>query len=104
MPLFNDLCSEDQVHVVNFLWNSPSDGLFYINKIVWNSYGDSIKLSGIKIQENSLSDLNLEVHPRTSNWTSLYYRIDDYQTFYHDSAINQHIFGELSDYMSMYID
>ena len=97
MPIF-DIQNEDDEHLVNFLWNSPENGLLYINRIVWNGYGDPIKLTGIKIEENGLSDLYLEVFPDTPNWKSLGRRLTDYQAFYRGHAIAQHIFGELRDY------
>lgn len=103
MPIFN-VQNEDDYHFVNFLWNSPESGLLYINKIVWNGYGDPIKLFGIKIEDNGLSDLQLEVFQHTPNWTSLSHRLDSYREYYRESALSQHIFGELTDYMSMYLN
>ena len=84
--------------MVNFLWNSPENGLLYTNRIVWNGYGDPIKLTGIKIEENGLSHLYLKVFPDTPSWKSLGRRLTDYQAFYRGHPIAQHIFGELRDY------
>ena len=41
---------------------SPRNDLMYINIIVWDS--DRITLTGIKMEENGLSDLFLEVFPK----------------------------------------
>ena len=97
MPIFH-VGNEDEEHNVNFLWKSPENGLLYINRIRWNGNGDPIKLKGLKIEENGLSDLDLEVFPDTVSWKSLGKRLSSYREFYRDNALSQHTFGELTDY------
>ena len=50
MPVF-DIQNEDDKHLEVFLWNSPENGLLYINKIVWNGYGDPIMVMGKKLKK-----------------------------------------------------
>lgn len=93
----------DEHHIVNFLWNSPQNGLLRINKLIWNGYGDPIRLIGFSINPQGVSPLYLEVVAHTPNWSSLSYRLEDYQQYYTESAIKEHVYGELCDYMSMYL-
>ena len=95
---------EDDRHYVNFLWNSPRNGILYIKKIVWNGYGDPIKLFGYNFQNVPPSDICLEVYPHTPNWTSVYWRLSEYQHLFIDNAINEHVFRELVDYLAMSIE
>ena len=97
------LCPEkDEQHFVQFLCDSPNNGILFIEKIVWNAQGDPIRLFGKFIGQQGLVDLYLEVFPYTLTWRHLYFRLLDYKQFYEDNTINQHIFGELTSFMSMY--
>ena len=40
MPLY----PEKDEHLVQFLWDSPRNGILFINKNVWNAQGDHIRL------------------------------------------------------------
>ena len=91
---------EDEIHIVSFQWNSPQNGLLYVNRVVWNSYGDPIRLYGVSIENNNFSQFYLEVVRNTPNWQSLAERLNKYQQHYTESAIKEHVFGELCDYMS----
>ena len=91
--------NEDEIHVVNFQWNSPQNGTLYVNRIVWNGHGDPIVLSGFSIENNNFSPFYLEVVENTPNWKSLSKRLSKYQQHYKESAIKEHVFGELCDYM-----
>ena len=95
---------EDDRHYVNFLWNSPGNGILYFNKIVWNGYGDPIKLFGYNFQNVPPSDICVQVYPHTPNWTSLYWRLSEYQHLYIDNPLNEHVFGELVNYLAMSIE
>ena len=91
-------------HYVNFRWNSLSNGILYIKKIVWNGYGDPIKFYGYNFQNVPPSDIYVEVYPHTPNWTSFYWQSSEYQHLYIDNPVNEHVFGELVDYLAMSID
>ena len=99
MPLYPE---KDEQHSVQFLWDSPNNGILFINKIVWNAQGNPIRLFGKFIGQQGLGDLYLEVFPNTLTWRHLYFRLLDYKQFYEDTMTNQHIFGELTNFMSMY--
>ena len=99
MPLYPD---KGEQHLVQFLWESPHNGILFINKIVWNAQGDPIGLFGKFIGQQGLVDLYLEVFPNISTWRHLYFRLLEYKQFYEDTTTNQHIFGELTNFMSMY--
>ena len=99
MPLYLE---KDEQHLVQFLWDSPNNGIPSINKIVWNAQGDPIRQFGKIIGQNGLGDLYLEIFPNTSTWQHLYFRLLDYKQFYGNSTTNQHIFGELTSFMSIY--
>ena len=101
MPLYPE---KDEQHLVQFLWDSPNNGILFINKIVWNAQGDPIRLFGKFTGQQGLGDLYLEVFPNTLTWRHLYLRLLDYKQFYEDTTTNQHIFGELTNFMSMYPD
>ena len=97
------LCPQkDEQHLKQFLWDSPNNGIFFVNKIVWNAQGDPIRLFGKFIGQQRLSDLYLEVFPNTPTWRHLYFHLLDYKQFYEDTTINRHTFGELTNFMSMY--
>ena len=98
MPLY----PEKDEHLVQFLSDSPHNGILFINKIVWNAQGDPIKLFKKFIGQQGLNDLYLEVFPNTLTWRHLYFRLLDYKQFYEDTTTNQRIFGELTNFMSMY--
>ena len=72
MPLYPEKVEQ---HLVQFLWDSPNNGIRFINKIVWNAQGDPNRLFGKFIGQHGLGE---------------------------DTTINQHIFGELTNFMSMY--
>ena len=93
---------KDEQHLVQFLWDSPNNGILFINKIVWNAQGDPIRLIGKFIGQQGFGDLYLEVFPNTLPWRHLCFRLLDYKQFYEETMTNQHIFGELSNFMSMY--
>ena len=40
MPLYNE---KDEQHLVQFLWDLPNNGIFFINKIVWKAQGEPIR-------------------------------------------------------------
>ena len=99
MPLYPE---KDEQHLVQVLWDSPNNGILFIEKIVWNAQGDSIRLFGKFIGQNELGDLYLEVFPNTSIWRYLFFRLLDYKQFYEDTTTNRHIFAELTNFVSMY--
>ena len=97
------LCTEkDEQHLVQFLWDSPHNGILFINKIVWNAQGDPNRKFERFIGQHGLGDLYLEVFPYTLTWRHLYFRLLDYKQFYEGTTANQHKFGELTNFMSMY--
>ena len=93
--------NEDDEQFVNCIGKSPSHGLLYINKIVWNGNGDPIKLFGYNFQEFPPNDYYLQVFPHTPNWTSLCSLLAEYRHLYKDNFVNEHVFGELIDHLSM---
>ena len=95
---------EDNRHYVNLFWNAPGNGILNINKIAWNGYGDTIKLSGFNFENVPLSDICVEVYPHTPNWTSLCWRHSEYQHLKIDNPVNEYVFGELVDYLAMGIE
>ena len=99
MPLYLE---KDEQHLVQFLWDSSNNGILFSNKIIWNARGDPIRLFGKFIDQHELGDLYLEVSPNTLTWRHLYFRLLDYKQFYEDTTTNQHIFGELTNFLSMY--
>ena len=99
MPLYPE---KDEQRLVQFLWDSPNNGILFIEKIVWNAQGDPISLFGKLIGQNGLGDLYLEVFPNTLTWQHLYFHLLEYKQFYQDTTTNQHILGELTNFMSMY--
>ena len=99
MPLYTE---KDEKHLEQFLWDSPHNGILFINKIVWNAQGDPIIIFGKFVGQHGLGDLYLEVFANTLAWRHLYLRLLDYKQFYEDTTTNQHIFGELTNFMSMY--
>ena len=99
MPLYPE---KDEQHLVQFLWDSPNNGILFIEKIVWNAQGDPIRLFGRYIGQNRLRDLYLEVFPNILTWRQVYFRLLDYKQFSEDTTTNQHIFGELTNFLSMY--
>ena len=101
MPLYPE---KDEQHLVQFLCDSPNKGIRFINKFVWNAQGDPIRLFGEFIGQQGLGYLDLEVFPNTLTWRHLYFRLLDYKQFFEDTTTNQHIFGELTNFMSMYLE
>ena len=101
MPLYPE---KDEQHLVQFLWDSPHNGILFISKIVWNAQGDPITIFGKFIGQHGLGDLYLEVFPNTLTWRHLYLHSLDYKQFYEDTTTNKHIFGELTIFMSMYLE
>ena len=99
MPLYPE---KDEQHLVQVLWDSANNGILFNEKIVWNAQGDPIRLFGKFIGQYGLGDLYLEVSLNTLTWRHLFFRLLDYKQFYEDTATNQHIFGELTNFMSMY--
>ena len=99
MPLYPE---KDEQHLVHFLWDSPNNGILFVNKIVWNAQGDPIRLFGKIIGQQGLRDLYLEVFPKTLTWRHLYFRLLDYKHFYEDTTTNQHIFGDLWIYFFIF--
>ena len=96
------LCPEkDEQQLVQFLWDSPNNGILFINNTIWNAR-DPNRLIGKLLGQYGLGDLYLEVFPDTMTWRHLYYRFLDYKRFYEDTTTNQHNFGELTNFMSMY--
>ena len=51
MPLYPE---KDEQHLVQFLWDSPNNGILFIHKIVWNAQGDPIRLFGKFIGQQDL--------------------------------------------------
>ena len=99
MPLF----PEKKQHVVQFLLDSPNSGTLFRNKIVWNAQGDLIRLFGKFIGQRGLGEkMYSKVFPNTSTWRHLHFSLLDYKQFYEDTTTDQHIFGELTNFMSMY--
>ena len=98
MPLYPEKYKQ---HLVQFLWDSPNNGILFIEKFVWNAQGDPIRLFGKCIGQQGLGDLYLEVFPNTLTWRHLYFHLLDYKQFYEDTRTNRHIFGELTNFMSM---
>ena len=97
------ICAEkDEQHLLQFLWDSPNNGILFIDKIVWNAQGDATRLFGKFIGQHGLGDLYIKIFPNTLTWRQLYFRLLDYKQFYEDTTTNQHIFGELTTFMSMY--
>ena len=47
---------KDEQHLVQFLRNSPNNGILFINNIVWNAQGDPIRLFGKFIGQQGLGD------------------------------------------------
>ena len=68
MPLYPE---KDEHYLVQFLWDSPKNGILFNNKIVWNAQGDPIRLFGKHIGQHGLGDLYLEVFTNTSTWLHL---------------------------------
>ena len=95
---------EHHRHYVSYLWDSPSNGILFIKKIVWNGYGDPIKLFGYNFQNVPPSVICVEVFPHRPNWTSFCCRLSEYQHLYIDKPVSEHVFGELVDYLAMSID
>ena len=100
--LYAILSRKRRAALVHFLWDSPHNGILFFNKIVWDAQGDPIRLLGRYIGQHGLGGLYLHVFPYTLTWRHLYFRLFDYKQFYEDSTTNQHIFGELTNFMSMY--
>ena len=98
MPLYPEKYEQ---HLVQFLWASPNNGILFINKIVRNAQGDRIRIFGKFIAQQGLGDLYFEVFPNTLTLRHLYFRLLDYKQFFEDTTTNQHIFGELTNFMSM---
>ena len=70
----------DEDHRVHFSWDSPCNGILYINKIVGNAQGDSIKtldFFGKFNGQQGLADLYLEIFANTAIWRDLYFRFSD---------------------------
>ena len=99
MPLYPE---KDEQQLVHFLCDSPNNGILFINKIVWNAQGDPIRLFCKFIGQQGLGDLYLEVISNTSTWRHLCFRLIDYKQFYEDTTTNQHIFGEWTNFLSLY--
>ena len=93
---------KDEQHLVHFLWASPKNEILLFNKILWNAQGDPIRLFVKFIGQQGFGDSYLEVFPNTLTWRYLYFRLLDYKQFYRDTTTNQHIFGELTNFLSMY--
>ena len=92
---------KDEQHLVQFLWDSPLNGILFVTKIVWNAQGDPIRLFGKFIGQQGLGHLYLEFFPSTLTWRHLYFRLLGYKQFYEDTTKNQHILGGLTGLMSM---
>ena len=88
-------------HSEQFLWDSPHNGILFINKIVWNAKGDPIRFFGKFFGQHGLGDLYLKVFPNTLTWRHLYLRLLDYEQFQENTTTNQHFFGDLTNFMSM---
>ena len=58
MPLYPE---KEEQNLVQFLWDSPNNGIVFINKIVWNAQADPIRIFGKFIGHQGLGDLYLEV-------------------------------------------
>ena len=101
MPLYPE---KDEQHFVQFLLDSPNNGILFIEKIVWNAQGDPIRFFGKSFGQQGLGDLYLEVFPNTLTWRHLFFRLLECKQFYEDTTTNQHIFGELTNFMSMYAE
>ena len=76
----------------------------YINKIVWNERGDTIRLIGKFIGQQGFGDLYLECFRKTSTWRHSYFLFLDYKQLFEDTTTNPEIFGELTNSMSIYTE
>ena len=101
LPLYPE---KDEHHCVHFLWDSLDNGILYINKTNWNAHGDPFWLFGKFIGHQRDGDYYLEAFPNTSTWRQIKFCLLDFKQFREDASTNQHIFGELTSFMSTYLE
>ena len=106
MPLYP---KKDEQQLAQFLWDSPNNGILFINKSVWNAQGHPIRLFGKFFGQHGLGDLYLEVfhcvvHSNTTEWNTLEQIFTNYTSHLDTYFNNLHAYEEMLEYMTTYVD
>ena len=64
MPLHRE---KDEHYSLQFLWDSPNNGILFINKVGWNAQDDPIRLFSNFIGQQGLGDVYLESYCKHIN-------------------------------------